>query len=128
MRKLTDHKLNGLNDELDINVLDEPGQGNANHKYEITFRKFSDELNSEIGGGLTQINFQNGPIKEFGVNGISNEALLAIIIDRLRGFQSGDYACADNQIALESAEYCLHMLQKRTKDRLERGVEGTNNK
>lgn len=76
----------------------------------------------------TEIEFQNGPIKEFGVNGISNESLLAIVIDRLRGFQSGEYACEDNQIALESAEYCLNMLQKRTKDRLSRGVEGTNNK
>lgn len=35
MRQLTDHKLNGLNDALDILVLDEPGQGNANHKYKI---------------------------------------------------------------------------------------------
>lgn len=124
MRKLTDHKLNGLNDILDIDVLDEPGQGNANHVYSITAKTEQ----SAYPVGLADISFQNGPIKEFGVNGISNESLLAIVIDRLRGFQSGEYACEDNQIALESAEYCLNMLQKRTKDRLSRGVEGTNNK
>lgn len=130
MRQLTDHKLNGLNDALDILVLDEPGQGNANHKYKIVSYSNTGNI-QDIDNELvvdTEIEFQNGPIKEFGVNGISNESLLAIVIDRLRGFQSGEYACADNQVALESAEYCLNMLQKRTKDRLSRGVEGTNNK
>ena len=35
MRTLTDHKLNGLNDALQILVTDEPGQGGACHEYEI---------------------------------------------------------------------------------------------
>lgn len=124
MRQLTDHKLNGLNDSLDINVLDEPGQGNANHKYEIIDTSRWYELHRQ--SQLAEINFQNGPIKEFGVNGISNEALLAIIIDRLKGFQSGEYACEDNENALSCAQKTLYWLQKRTKDRLERGVEGLN--
>ncbi len=37
MRTITDHKLNGLNDALEITVLDEPGQGGACHEYEIEF-------------------------------------------------------------------------------------------
>ena len=118
MRKVTDHKLPGLNDALDIVVLDEPGHGGACHEYHI----LSDE------GFLTDsclIKFQNGPIKEHGVNGISGEALLAVVIDRLRSFQAGPFASRENASALTHAEMALMWLQKRTRDRLARGVEGT---
>lgn len=71
------------------------------------------------------INFQNGPIAESGVNGISNEALLAIVEDRLIGFQSGEYACRENAIALTKLQEAMMWLQKRTRDRVARGVEGT---
>jgi hypothetical protein len=122
MRKLTDHKLNGLNDALEITVLDEPGQGGACHQYEI------DQIGGAptSGGGKTLIQFQNGPILEAGVNGISGEALLAIQIDRLRSFQAGPFACRENAIALTHLEDALMWLQKRTRDRLARGVEGRN--
>lgn len=125
MRKLTDHKLNGLNDELHISVIDEPGQGNACHVYSIAygFNPGTDEGGSQE---KCRISFQNGPVKEAGVNGISQEALLAILIDRLRGFQSGQFACRENAIALTHLEDALMWLQKRTRDRLARGVEGTN--
>jgi hypothetical protein len=72
-----------------------------------------------------QIDFQNGPIKEAGVNGISNEALLAIVEDRLACFQSGEYACRENAIALTKIQEAMMWLQKRTRDRVSRGVEGT---
>lgn len=122
MRKLTDHKLNGLNEAIEITVLDEPGQGNACHIYEMDLVGGA----PESGGTKTRIAFQNGPVKEAGVNGTSQEALLAILIDRLRGFQSGPFACRENAIALTHMEEGLMWLQKRTRDRLARGVEGTN--
>lgn len=133
MREITDHKLNGLNDALEIQVLDEPGQGGACHKYAI------ERIAPEDGPGFrdeksgnwheaTIINFQNGPIQEAGVNGISGEALLVINIDRLRSFQAGPFACRENAVALTHLETALMWLQKRTRDRLARGVEGTNQK
>lgn len=125
MRTITDHKLNGLNDALTIAVLDEPGQGGANHEYQI--RGWQGEVEQE-GDPCCTISFQNGPIKEAGVNGISGEALLAIVIDRLRCFQAGPYASDDNAEALAHIESGLQWLQKRTRDRLARGVEGTNQK
>ncbi len=73
-----------------------------------------------------EIKFQRGPIKEVGVNGLSNEALLAIVIDRLRGFQLGEFACHENAMALTMAEESLAWLKIRTQQRIERGVEGTN--
>ena len=71
-----------------------------------------------------RILFQNGPILEVGVNGISGEALLAIVIDRLRSFQAGQYACRENALALTKLEESLMWLNKRTADRKGRGVEG----
>lgn len=121
MRTITDHKLNGLNEALNITVLDEPGQGGACHVYEISANESQFEEPVVIG-------FQNGPIQEFGVNGISGEALIAINIDRLRSFQAGPYASDDNAQALYHLEQALLFLQKRTRERLARGVEGTNQK
>ena len=69
--------------------------------------------------------FQNGPVKEKGYNGNSQEALLAILIDRLEGFQSGQYACHDNQMALDHLQGARLWLYKRTMDRVARNVEGT---
>lgn len=122
MRKLTDHKVNELNELLDILVLDEPGAGGACHEYRIC---------STVPSALLEecsISFQNGPVKERGVNGISQEALLAIVIDRLRSFQAGPYSCKDNAVALTHVETALLWLQKRTRDRMARGVEGTSAK
>ena len=36
-REIATHKVNGLNEALNIEVVDEPGPGNANHHYVITF-------------------------------------------------------------------------------------------
>lgn len=116
MRTLTDHKLNPANNTLKISVLDEPGQGGAQHEYRIEGEKV-----------VCDISFQNGPISEDGngVNGVTHEALLAILCDRLRSFQKGPYACKANACALTHLEEAQHWLQQRTLERMRRGVEGT---
>ena len=131
MREIVDHIANPVNRELKITVIDEPGQGGANHSYEIRGFDLRNNQAPIIGHALTgvlPIVFQNGPIKEFGVNGVTQEALLAIVIDRLRSFQAGPFSCRDNAIALTHCEEALLWLQKRTHDRMRRGVEGTNQK
>lgn len=125
MRELTSHKVNGLNEALRIVVLDEPGQGNACHEYQIrNVEKDKDDSANDC--EMVQIHFQNGPIQEAGVNGISGEALLSIVEDRLIGFQSGPFACRENAVALTKLQEAMMWLQKRTRDRMARGVEGTN--
>lgn len=71
------------------------------------------------------IRFQRNPIKEAGVNGCHNEDLIAIVIDRLQAFQSGQFNCRENAIAITKLEEALMWLNKRTSDRVARGVEGT---
>ena len=101
---------------------DEKSVGNANHSYLIST---TTKEPSEPAAVLGTINFQKGPIKENGVNGIMNEDLIAIVIDRLQGFQGGEYVCRENAIALTKLEEALLWLRKRTIDRERRGVEGT---
>jgi len=121
MRHITDQIVEGdsSNHQLSIVVVDEPSQGGACHVYRV---------GSLEGGQMDEqyVEFQNGPIKEVGVNGITQEALLAIVIDRLRSFQSGPFSCRDNAIALTHCEDALMWLQHRTRERIKRGVEGTN--
>lgn len=121
MREITTHKINGCNESLQILVLDEPGSGNACHKYGINLLEYP-------GCSGPIIQFQNGPIKEAGVNGITNEALVAIVIDRLQGFQKGTFACRENALALTKLEEAMHWLQHRTRERVAQGVEGTHQK
>ncbi len=127
MRTLTSHIVNPANDKLKIHVEDEPGSGGANHRYHIA--GFDTATNPQAGQGASDkhvvLLFQNGPIAEAGVNGITHEALLAVLIDRLQGFQKGPYAGRENAVALTKLQEAQMWLQQRTLQRMQRGVEGT---
>lgn len=122
MREIRDHQTNECNQAISIEA-DEPDlkYGNASHVYNVLVQRPENE-----GDQLTQIRFQRGPIKEVGTNGLTNEVLLAIVADRLRGFQSGPFACDENYAALHQVMAALVTLQTRTQRRVARGVEGTN--
>lgn len=129
MREITDHIVPGdsLGHQITLEVLDEPGQGGACHQYSISWPGTLTDLdgNESPSRRYCSISFQNGPIREFVVNGISHEALLAIVIDRLRSFQAGPFACQANAEALAFCDAALKQLQIRTVERIKRGVEGT---
>lgn len=132
MRKLTDHIVSGDQaHQLEITVEDIAGSGGANHLYMIkgfdTAGNPSDPFKDRHGESAKHatVLFQNGPIKEAGVNGVTHESLLAIVIDRLKSFQAGPFSSRENAIALTHIETGLQWLQKRTIDRIKRGVEGT---
>lgn len=96
---------------------------NAHHEYIV--RHYTEE---EIGASneiFAEIKFQKGPVQEYGINGCQNEHLIEIVIDRLQAFQSGDFACRENAIAITKLEEALMWLEKRTSDRTNRKVEGT---
>lgn len=127
-RQITSHIANGCNEKLTIEAHGQPGSGGANHKYMIY--GFHTATNADADAHQRDetscmILFQNGPIAESGVNGVTQEALLAIVIDRLQCFQAGPYACRENALALTKLEEAAHWLEHRTKARLARGIEGT---
>lgn len=121
MRKLSFHQMpsKGGYAGNTIIVVDEPGHGGACHHYGV-LAQATDPV------PLCEFKFQNGPIQEVGVNGVQQEDLLAIVIDRLTAFQAGPFANSYNASALEHSQIALKALQQRTIDRLARGVEGFN--
>lgn len=128
MRTITTHKHNVANEHITIEVVDERGSGNANHHYFL--RGFHTQKNPSANSSCNDdtglhVVFQNGPIMEAGINGITNEALLAVIIDRMQGFQSGPYACRENALALTKLEEAMHWMLARTRRRESDGTEGT---
>jgi hypothetical protein len=130
MRHITQHMTNAANEELEIRVVDEPGVGGANHLYRISGYRLNtnpSHVSSMFDPTMPQLDiyFQNGPIQEVGVNGVTHEALLAILIDRLKGFQTGAYACKANAQALDCLEQAMTHLHARTLERQARNVEGT---
>lgn len=129
MREIIEHVVNPANDKIKIVVNDGPGAGGANHRYEIS--GFDTATNASLADDGPEpksrvvLLFQNGPIPEAGVNGVTQEVLLAIVADRLRSFQTGPYKCKENACALTHIEEAMHWLQQRTLARMRRGVEGT---
>ena len=113
-QKLTDHVTNICNEQIEVTVY------KAGHTYRVDVP----------GESSVTLSFQDGPVLEDGngVNGITNEVLHAILIDRMRFLQAGEYPCRENALALTNIEQSLMWLHKRTRDREARGVEGTHQK
>lgn len=74
---------------------------------------------------LVGLSFQDGPIKECGVNGIDNEILLEIVYERLKTFHTMFPKDSDTKRAKECVAMALVWLNNRTSKREQRGVEGT---
>jgi hypothetical protein len=99
---------------------------NAPHTFKVI--KAQEETSEEHKGEnlvLSEIHFQEGPIKECGVNGVCNEDLLVMVVRRLEGFQNSEFKCRENACAITKIEEALLWLRKRTMGRENRGVEGT---
>jgi len=69
---------------------------------------------------------QKGPIKEVGVNGCQVDTVIEAAKMILEGFNK-KMPCRENACAITKLDECLMWLNKRTQDRINREVEGTNN-
>lgn len=104
---------------------EEEGQMKYGAPHSFQVRPVKDPESLEV---LTEIHFQEGPIKECGVNGACNEDLICMVIARLEHFQKTQFACRENALAITKLEEALLWLRKRTMAREKRGVEGTHEK
>lgn len=79
----------------------------------------------QVLAGLTavDIKFQRGAVLANGVNGITSEALLAIVLHRTK-FLDGEFPCVENTAAIAGVEAALAAFDNRTAARKARGVEG----
>jgi hypothetical protein len=119
MREITTHHINECNRHLP--VVDLVVDGLSHHYYKVSVPP-----TGKRPGVHYNFDFQQGPIKENGVNGITNEALLAIVLDRMEHFQRGEFKCRENALVITKLQEAMHWLDHRTHEREERGVEGTN--
>ena len=87
--------------------------------------RFSVSTADEPSTILADIHFQEGPIKDCGVNGVCNEDLIIMVITRLEHFQKSAFVCRENALAITKLEEAMLWLRKRTMGRENRGVEGT---
>ena len=96
---------------------------------------WTDESDNPAGGvstgtGVT-ISWQNGPLGKEGTperrepNGAFVETVIDMTIDRLRFYQNSKFECDANEAAINALRAAAHILDNRTKERMERGVEGT---
>ena len=69
------------------------------------------------------IHFQDGPTVIDGVNGVTNESLLKILIHRTK-YHDGKFPSEQNKQAIASMEAALAAFDARTAERQARGAEG----
>ena len=108
------------NAPTNVAALDErdPNAGNASHEYGIQYGG---------PGAVLRIQFQHGPRGvEGSAPGIFDDDLLAIIEDRMVGFQTGSFASPENQTALEHIRAAREALGLRVARRIAQGVLGAN--
>lgn len=112
----------GSTGQHEIQVIDAPGAGgacqayvilglatiNQNPSYDLLPLQFRP---NRRGIGIL---FQNGNPAETDANGVHMEDLLAILIDRLEGFQAGPAACLQNADALTYCKEALAALDNRS--------------
>lgn len=137
MRLITTHlsgEESAMNDQLLVEAITLPDTSVAPTTYRVWPKQldtFPAEQNPVLASRLTRaaccIRFQVGPASDDGINGITNEALLAIVRDRLECFQNSQFACDENQVALDAVIAAMNSLHARTRKRATRGVEGTLN-
>ena len=125
-RELYDHKRNKFNREcVEVRTADSRANDNAHHKYTIQVWKHAQTSEeSSICVEAVTLNFQNGGLKEVGPNGITDQALLAIVMDRLKSFNDGQFRCRENSLAITHLELVLMYMEERANDRARRGAEG----
>jgi hypothetical protein len=105
-------------------VTDEVGPGGAHHQYAIApcDADGNPKRDAQLYGS---IKFQKGGRVANGVNGCTEMDLLGIVAHRLAAFQNGPFPSEDNEHALQALDSVMFWLNRRTENRISRGVEGT---
>lgn len=101
---------------------EDPKAGGMAHDYMIDINHPPGTAAREI----ARVQFQHGPIREVGVNGIQHADLYRILIDRLECAQASPFACDENVRQIEHLRAALDIDEARTKRRTAAGTEGLN--
>lgn len=129
----TIHVPHGLSREEIRNLILSAGNEMAIvHKDDLVFIKRQHENTNHYkaynqkGVKLGVIDFQKGFVnEETGANGLTNESIIAIALDRLKSQNQGKFKSPQNDSAIECLQGALVALRHRNDDRKERGVSNT---
>ncbi|MCC6295418.1 MAG: ABC transporter ATPase [Pseudomonadales bacterium] len=106
-----------LNNHYTITATGEPSHDGSVPDYSI----------SVPGIPATRFVFHTGPHNEGAtIRGLSNEVLLAIVLDRMQAWQSGPFKCQENAESIRHIERALDAIRRRALARRGRGVLGAN--
>ena len=78
-----------------------------------------------VKGQKVTFSIQSGPVKEFGRNGLDATDIIRFTIGLYRSFNNAQ-PCRENSCTITKLEEALHWQESRTRDRVNRGVEGKN--
>ena len=126
MRMITEHRVNDCNRAITLEAGDTDRTTGGVYEYSVSYEysvRGAAQESPPVPVRL-ELEFQRGNPKEVGINGLTNEVLLAILIDRARAFQAGQLASEGNARALGGLLEAREAFMDRTVERLQRGVEG----
>jgi hypothetical protein len=76
---------------------------------------------------VVSFTIQSDPVKEVGINGCQAIDMLEYVKCLFESLNEA-FPCRENALTITKIEEAIHWQEARTKDRLKRGVEGTDNK
>jgi hypothetical protein len=94
-------------------------------KYLEMIAKKYDEGHVDADDNLITFSIQDGPVAENGVNGVQITALIEVARDVIECLNN-DFPCSENIQTLGFLEMALKWQERRTQNRMDRGVEGKN--
>jgi len=97
------------------------------YMFEILKKGQHYDIRTNSGISIQELHFQDGVVSEMDRNGIQNEEVLEVLIDRMNWLNAQSF-CRENSLAITKLEEALLWLNKRTADRVNRNVEGTHAK
>lgn len=94
---------------------------------EVAFPCYPDHIRTDPNLNIITFEIQEGTIEENGVNGCQIDDMIWAVATILRKFNSR-FPCRENSCAITHLDEAMMWLEKRTKDREGRGVEGQDKK
>jgi hypothetical protein len=116
MREITGHTVFEDN-PIRIVAMDEPSASGCSNHYVIEgYNSETHQSDTAPANHQTRLEilFQSGPPPVVGFNGVTVEALLCVVADRLQGFQNGIHPHVANEHALDHIKIALGSLHGRS--------------
>ena len=98
------------------------------HTYYLNPSAEPSEVVDYYSEGCQSIKFQEGYIKESGINGITEASLIQVLIDRFESYQKGSFPCVCNERILDDLYCLICKINTCTRNKIAQNDEGKNEK